>query len=269
MRKNIYPKKLAALSALLFVLTFALSACMFGEHERFDPNTIFQPFEQDENVVVDSDGDKLADDFDNCPTVANPNQGDRNKDGLGDACQDSDGDGKTDDSDNCYMAENVDQADADQDKVGDVCDDDIYVDKDFDDDTIEDEVDNCPEVSNTTQADLDKDGYGDVCDVDKDEDGIDNTTDNCPDVSNQDQNDLDNDGLGDKCDDDIDGDGLKNDNDPCKYDKANSGLCSDKLIDVTSPEKIKLYYIDVLSDKPVETIWTNTSGPQFPPVTPK
>lgn len=263
MRKNIYPKKLAALTALLFVLTFALSACMFGEHERFDPNTIFQPYEDEDVVYIDSDGDKLADDFDNCPTVANPNQGDRNKDGLGDVCQDSDSDGIMDYPDNCYTAPNADQVDIDQDNIGDVCDNDIDV--DFDNDTIEDEVDNCPEILNTNQADLDGDGYGDVCDADKDEDGIDNTTDNCPDVPNQNQNDLDNDGLGDKCDEDIDGDGLKNDNDPCKYDKDNSGLCSDKLIDVTSPEKIKLYYIDVLSDKPVETIWTSGKDP-FSPV---
>ncbi len=35
----------------------------------------------------DGDGDKIADGYDNCPETANPLQEDRNRDGLGDACQ--------------------------------------------------------------------------------------------------------------------------------------------------------------------------------------
>ncbi|MEK0319252.1 MAG: thrombospondin type 3 repeat-containing protein [Nitrosopumilus sp.] len=42
--------------------------------------------------AVDSDGDGIYDDIDNCPSVSNPSQTDSNSDGVGDAC-DADGDG--------------------------------------------------------------------------------------------------------------------------------------------------------------------------------
>ena len=49
---------------------------------------------------VDSDGDGVLDDDDNCPTVANEDQTDTDSDGEGDACDDDDdGDGVTDDND--------------------------------------------------------------------------------------------------------------------------------------------------------------------------
>ena len=83
----------------------------------------------------DSDGDGIADAFDNCDSNPNPDQSDIDLDGIGDAC------------DNCADLSNSDQADGDADDVGDLCD-------------------NCPTMANTNQGDGDGDGIGDACDID-------------------------------------------------------------------------------------------------------
>ncbi|MFZ4579060.1 MAG: lamin tail domain-containing protein [Myxococcota bacterium] len=59
---------------------------------------------------VDSDGDGLFDDSDNCKDISNADQKDTDKDGVGDVC------------DNCPAAANSDQKDGDGDGLGDVCD---------------------------------------------------------------------------------------------------------------------------------------------------
>lgn len=59
---------------------------------------------------LDSDGDLVPDDSDNCPFVANADQADGDADGVGDLC------------DNCPTTFNPDQADADLDGIGDACD---------------------------------------------------------------------------------------------------------------------------------------------------
>jgi hypothetical protein len=74
----------------------------------------------------DFDGDGIVDAIDNCPSVANPAQGDADDDGPGDACDaDRDGDGVPDVADNCASVSNAgqeDTTDAVPDGVGDACD---------------------------------------------------------------------------------------------------------------------------------------------------
>lgn len=71
----------------------------------------------------DSDGDGILDGADNCPFNPNANQGDLDRDGLGDVCDDDmDGDGIANASDNCPTVANADQTDFDKDGIGDVCD---------------------------------------------------------------------------------------------------------------------------------------------------
>jgi hypothetical protein len=144
---------------------------------------------------VDTDGDGVTDDTDNCPNDKNANQLDTDKDGKGDACDgDDDGDGVADGSDNCPLVANAQQADMDNDGKGDACD------GDDDGDGVADADDNCPKAQNADQADLDQDGEGDACDDDDDGDGVADASDNCPGDPNADQKDSDGDGAGDACD---------------------------------------------------------------------
>jgi len=120
---------------------------------------------------VDSDGDGVADDSDNCVSDANPGQEDCDGDGTGDVCDssspcstDSDGDTVLDDSDNCINDSNPGQEDCDGDGVGDVCDGDFPCEADLDGDGVTDAADNCPNDFNPGQEDADEDGIGDVCD---------------------------------------------------------------------------------------------------------
>ena len=162
------------------------------------------------SLIVDSDGDGVADSSDNCPDDANPDQLDQDDDGLGNACDnDLDGDGITNGADNCPDLSNADQADLDGDGAGDACDNDV------DGDGVGDATDNCPLLANTDQANGDGDSQGDACDADDDNDGYDDGFDNCPNTVNSDQADTDGDGEGDACDGDVDGDSVGNDADQC------------------------------------------------------
>jgi hypothetical protein len=74
-------------------------------------------------AAADSDGDGVADPFDNCPALANPEQLDGDSDAVGDACDRSrDGDSVSDDSDNCAGVSNPAQLDTDRDGFGNACD---------------------------------------------------------------------------------------------------------------------------------------------------
>ena len=177
------------------------------------------------DCLVDSDGDNVPDDMDNCPDNPNPDQTDTDGDGTGDVCdncpsvynavqKDDDDDDFGNKCDNCPGVANPDQTDTDGDGTGDVCDNcpDVYnaFQRDCDQDGFGNKCDNCPEVANPDQTDTDGDGTGDVCDNcpdvynafqrDKDRDGVGNKCDNCPNVYNAVQKDDDDDDFGNKCD---------------------------------------------------------------------
>jgi len=96
---------------------------------------------------LDTDGDTVLDDIDNCPDISNLDQADSDGDGIGDLCDgdyDTDEDGEPNDTDNCPEIGNADQLDGDGDGRGDLCD-------------------NCPDIYNPDQADSDHNGVGDAC----------------------------------------------------------------------------------------------------------
>ncbi len=124
-------------------------------------------------VSVDNDSDGWADSWnsgcnlacqsgsgvviDNCPSVNNPAQSDRDADGEGDACDnDTDNDGVVDYADAWPLDASLWQ-DYDHDGIGDM------VDVDDDADGILDVADNCPLRANPGQEDANADSQGDVC----------------------------------------------------------------------------------------------------------
>ena len=71
---------------------------------------------------ADTDDDGILDASDNCPTIANEDQLDKDNNGIGDACEDFDHDGVINAKDNCPTVPNKLQKDEDFDGVGDKCD---------------------------------------------------------------------------------------------------------------------------------------------------
>ncbi len=109
-------------------------------------------------VAIDSDFDGVPDGIDNCGTVwvpvFNPDQGDTDGDGQGDACDpDIDGDGLLNGTDPCPYDPKNSCPPNDPDSEG-----------------VPTRRDNCPGVFNPSQTDTDMDGLGDACDPDIDND---------------------------------------------------------------------------------------------------
>lgn len=105
----------------------------------------------------DSDGDGINDDKDNCPNVANEDQGDVDNDGIGDACDtDSDNDGLPDSFEKQYF--------------------DCVTCANAEDDPDTDGLTNLEEYehnTNPTKKDTDNDGYDDKEELDKGTDPLD------------------------------------------------------------------------------------------------
>jgi hypothetical protein len=94
--------------------------------------------------VTDEDGDRVGDEIDNCPDMANVTQTDTDGDGAGDACDpDDDDDGVADVEDTCPTDAN--KIDAGQCGCG-------AVDTDADADGLSDCIDECPNDPNKTSA---------------------------------------------------------------------------------------------------------------------
>ncbi|MEN8252407.1 MAG: thrombospondin type 3 repeat-containing protein [Patescibacteria group bacterium] len=72
--------------------------------------------------TADTDKDGVVDGADNCVSVENADQVDRNKNNKGDACEDFDHDGIINAKDNCPNTANQNQKDSDTDGIGNVCD---------------------------------------------------------------------------------------------------------------------------------------------------
>jgi len=188
----------------------------------------------DSTMKQDSDSDGVPDFEDNCPTVANPGQGNTDFDENGDACDsDDDNDGITDNSpDLCARGgqynwtstqdfnDPANSSDWDRDGCRDSIEDD-----DIDNDGIRNSNDDCPRTSynpprptwvSDSSTDIDADGCRDIDeDSDDDGDGFSDGSDDCSSIPG-------NSTLGEVGCLDSDGDGWADSWDDCPHEVGNS-----------------------------------------------
>lgn len=143
---------------------------------------------------AEDDGDGIDLIFDNCPTISNTNQADRDGDNVGDLCDiDRDGDGLVNAFEEQIHLTNPDSWDSDGDKVSDL----------FDCKPSDSSISlgtSCDEVVSGTVAVSGSASESPGPQDDSDSDGIVNEDDNCPFTFNPEQTDSDEDGIGDDCD---------------------------------------------------------------------
>lgn len=161
-----------------------------------DPTGSYDTFNPDQS---DRDDDGVGDMCDNCPDTSNPSQAESeasgDEDGIGNVCD------NCPDTRNCDQLDVLDDLDGDTigDGVGDACDicpyDENTSQDDADGDTVGDACDNCPDVWNPDQRDRLDDYDGDTVG-----DGVGDVCDNCPFQVNNGQQDEDKDGVGNACD---------------------------------------------------------------------
>lgn len=114
-------------------------------------------FPFDPTEWLDTDGDGVGNNTDNCISSSNADQNDFDNDGLGDVCDpDDDNDGVLDSKD-AFPFDPLEWIDTDGDGIGN------NADLDDDGDNINDSADNCPLTPNADQLDSDNDGKGNAC----------------------------------------------------------------------------------------------------------